>query len=97
MMADGLMEEVKMLMEMGYDESLTPMRSMCYRHVIGHIKGKHDISEAIRLVKRDTRRYAKRQLTWFKKDKNISWYDPSDLYGIQEKIKTAQDRLRNCN
>jgi tRNA dimethylallyltransferase len=87
MIADGLVEEVKTLLEMGYGESLKPMQSMCYRHIVNLIRGRYDEDEAIRLVKRDTRHYAKRQLTWFRRNRDISWFDPEDKIAIREGVK----------
>ena len=87
MMADGLVEEVKKLIQMGYGESLKPMQSMCYRHIVNYVKGGCDRDEAIRLVKRDTRHYAKRQLTWFKGDKDIIWLDPEDSFTVRKGVE----------
>jgi tRNA dimethylallyltransferase len=87
MMAEGLVDEVKKLIEMGYGESLRPMQSMCYRHIVDYIKGGCDRDESIRLVKRDTRHYAKRQLTWFKRDKDVIWFDPEDSSTVRKEVE----------
>lgn len=87
MMAEGLVDEVKELIRMGYGKSLRPMQSMCYRHIYEYIEGGCDRDEAIRLVKRDTRRYAKRQLTWFKRDVNTTWLDPDNSFTVRKRIE----------
>lgn len=86
MMSDGLVEEVEMLIKMGYDESVKPMQAMHYRHITDYIKGRKEKSEAIRLLKRDTRRYAKRQLTWFGRDDGIKWFLPQNSDFIKSQI-----------
>lgn len=87
MVEDGLVTEVMNLLEKGFDETLKPMQSMCYRHIVSHLQGKCDITEAIRLVQRDTRHYAKRQLTWFHKEDDIMWFSPTDKHAIQNEIE----------
>ena len=87
MIRDGLAGEVEKLIEMGYDETLKPMRAFGYRHTVNCIKGMYDIGEAVRLIKRDTRHYAKRQITWFRTDSEIEWFDPSDTGAVKAKIE----------
>ena len=75
MMADGLAEEVRALYDQG-----EPVRSLLratigYREIVGAIEGEHDIGEAVRLVKRNSRRYAKRQLTWYRRYPDALWLD----------------------
>ncbi len=67
MVGDGLLEEVKKLLEMGYSEKLRPMQAIGYRHITDYINGRMAWDETIELLKRDTRRFAKRQLTWFRR------------------------------
>jgi len=78
MLRTGLVSEVETLLSKGYSENHKPMQSMCYKYIIEYIKGGLELSESIRLIKRDTRRYAKRQLTWFKREEDITWFDPDD-------------------
>jgi tRNA dimethylallyltransferase len=77
----GLVEEVKGLMARGYDEKLSAMTGIGYRQVCQFLNKEISGAEAIRLIKRDTRRYAKRQLTWFRRDKNIRWVTSFDEAG----------------
>jgi len=73
MMEQGLVQEVKSLLDHGYDEKLPAMSGIGYRQIVQFLKNEISGQEAVRLIKRDTRRYAKRQMTWFKRDKNIRW------------------------
>ena len=84
MIDNGLLDEVKKLLDMGFSEDLRPMQSIGYRHMMDYLKGRIPWDETIRIFKRDTRRYAKRQLTWFKKDPEIYWFDPKSHTSIIE-------------
>ncbi|AHF06956.1 tRNA (adenosine(37)-N6)-dimethylallyltransferase MiaA [Desulfitobacterium metallireducens] len=75
MMQEGLLKETLDLLKDGYDRRLKPLQSIGYRHAIWALKGKVTSSEMLRLFQRDTRHFAKRQLTWFKRDPRIQWYD----------------------
>jgi len=83
----GLVDEVKWLLHKGYSENLKPMQSIGYRHAVDYIKGRLTWDEALSTLKRDTRRYAKRQLTWFKADLRIAWIKPEQLKNIVRLIK----------
>jgi len=87
MMNKGLLNEVLSMVENGYSFNLKSMQSIGYRHMAMFIQKKIDLPEAINLLKRDTRRYAKRQFTWFNKDKDIAWYNPLEINGIEKLIK----------
>lgn len=73
MVAVGLKEEVQRLLDMGYAPHLRSMQGLGYRQMVPHLKGSYDLAEATKRIKRDTKRYAKRQLTWFKRDPEIHW------------------------
>jgi len=76
MIENGLIEEVKMLREMGYKEDLNSMQGLGYKQINKYLNGVYSEEEAINLIKRETRHYAKRQMTWFKnKIINIQWID----------------------
>ncbi|MFH1029072.1 MAG: tRNA (adenosine(37)-N6)-dimethylallyltransferase MiaA, partial [Pseudomonadota bacterium] len=75
MLADGLLDEVRGLLSAGFGRELKAMRSIGYKESIAHILGEIPLEEAVRLIKRNTRHYAKRQLTWFKADPNILWFE----------------------
>lgn len=75
MLAAGLLGEVRGLLSAGFGRELKAMRSIGYKESIAHLLGEIPLEEAVRLIKRDTRHYAKRQLTWFKADPNILWFE----------------------
>lgn len=87
MMEDGLLEETKNLLRLGYSSSLKPMGGLGYKEMLGYIAGEYDITEAVRLLKRNTRHYAKRQMTWFKKDAGIRWFNPGQKSCIMDAVK----------
>ena len=83
----GLVEEVEGLLSMGYGPELKPMKAIGYRHIVGYLKGDWDLDEAVRLIQRDTRRYAKRQSTWFRADPEVVWVNPDDRSEIIGMVK----------
>jgi tRNA dimethylallyltransferase len=85
MMEAGFLDEVKKLLDKGYSPALKPLKTLGYRHIISCLRGELSMEESIRQLKRDTRRYAKRQLTWFKADPLIKWFNPDELFK-KEKI-----------
>jgi tRNA dimethylallyltransferase len=82
MMAQGLLEEVRALLSRGYGPNLKSLQALGYRHMVQHLINGVDISEAVRTMKRDTRRYAKRQMTWFRRDQEINWFHPQQMEDI---------------
>lgn len=76
MIAGGWIEEVRMLLDSGCSRDLKSMRSLGYRHLAAFLQGETDLPEAVAAIKRDTRRYAKRQMTWFRADEGIHWFEP---------------------
>jgi tRNA dimethylallyltransferase len=91
MIAAGLLDEVKMLLGKGYTSDLKAMQSIGYRHMAAYIQGSLPWDECIRTFKRDTRRFAKRQFTWFGADDKIQWYE---TFGDVHKIITFL--IGNC-
>ncbi len=75
MLDEGLVEEVKGLREMGYASELKPMQSIGYKEINQHLDGVIGLDKAVELIKRDTKRFAKRQMTWLRKDVEISWFE----------------------
>ena len=74
MMQKGLLVEVRQLLAKGYQSNLKSLQSLGYYHLIRYLEGEWDLETAISTLKRDTRRYAKRQLTWFRADERVHWY-----------------------
>lgn len=85
MIKDGLIDEVKELLNMGYSEDLVSFKGLGYKEVVQYIKGEYTYDEMIDILKRDTRRYAKRQLTWFRRFDFIKWFNIS-AYENHEKL-----------
>jgi tRNA dimethylallyltransferase len=75
MLEQGLMQEVRHLMNAGYGPESKAMRSIGYKEMTAHLAGECSLDEAIRLIKRNTRHYAKRQMTWFNADQDILWLE----------------------
>jgi tRNA dimethylallyltransferase len=73
MMQDGFIEEVRGLKRMGLKSSLNALNTVGYKELFEYLEGKLRLDEAVELIKRNTRRFAKRQLTWFRADKRIRW------------------------
>ena len=78
MIRDGFVEEVVRLRKMGYDRSLKPMQSIGYKEINAHIDGETGLEEALGLIKRNSRRLAKRQMTWLRRDSEIKWFSMPD-------------------
>ena len=70
---DGLIEETRQLLDAGYGEELGSMKALGYRQMSGYLKGRYGYDEAVRQLQRDTRRFAKRQMTWFRGDPHVHW------------------------
>jgi tRNA dimethylallyltransferase len=79
MIENGLLEEVRQLAARGYSLELKALQSVGYRHMGMVLRGECLLQEAVDLMKRDTRRLAKRQLTWFRNDREIRWFHPSEI------------------
>ena len=84
MITDGLFEEASALFPKRH---LNALQTVGYSEIFGYLEGSYDREEAIRLLKRNSRRYAKRQLTWFKRDQSIHWFEPSQEEEILQYIK----------
>lgn len=73
MIERGLVDEVKLLLEKGYSKELNALNTVGYKEIISYLENEISLDRAIELIKRNTRRYSKRQITWFKADKRINW------------------------
>ena len=90
MVADGLIDEVKDLTQYRH---LNALNTVGYSEIFDYLDGKTDLATAIALVKQNSRRFAKRQLTWFKKDKDIKWFNPTDVPAMISYIDATVARL----
>lgn len=84
MIENGLIDEVRKLLDMGYSRKLSSMQAIGYKEIISYLDGELKLEEAIEVLKRNTRRFAKRQLTWFRRDDRIKWIDVKDFNNIDE-------------
>lgn len=87
MMRDGLLQETERLISMGYPCTLKSMRALGYKEICSFINNEYSLEEAVALIKRETRGYAKRQMTWFRADSRINWFNPghkSDIIRVVE-------------
>jgi len=87
MISDGLLDEVKDLLATGYQPGLKSMQSIGYRHMADYLEGRLNWSQAVEMLKRDTRRYAKRQFTWFRADNEIVWIEPVLTPKVSEMVR----------
>jgi tRNA dimethylallyltransferase len=102
MLSKGLVDEVNSLIKKGYRKNLVSMRGIGYKEIIEYLEGNTDYEEAVNTLKQNTRRFAKRQYTWFLKDENVKWFsvdNPSEidktLDSIIEYLSTRIGSLNN--
>lgn len=86
MMEQGLLDEVRYLKERGVRKDSTAMQGLGYKELYAYLEGEYPLEEAVRIIKRDTRHFAKRQLTWFKRERDVIWADKSVIGQNGEKI-----------
>ena len=86
MMEEGLLNVVKTLYEEGYTRDMVSMQGLGYKEILDYLDGKMTLDEAIYILKRDTRHFAKRQITWFKREKDVCWIDKSAFQYDEDKI-----------
>ena len=79
MVKNGLVEEVKRLKDMGYHRDMVAMQGLGYKEILDYLDGKCTLEEAIYIIKRETRHFAKRQLTWFRRERDVCWLDKSQF------------------
>ena len=87
MIEKGLVDEVISLREKGFDKFNSMKQAVGYKEILRYLDGKEDLSSAITLIKRNTRRLAKKQLTWFRKDKRIDWIRVDEYDNILDLVK----------
>ena len=94
MMACGLLEEARAIYDKDYDRRLPAMQSIGYRQLFAFFDGVSTLEEAVESIKQETRRFAKRQMTWFRRDSRIQWVsaDEKSTQEITEEILVLLDR-----
>lgn len=95
MMAQGFLGEVEELLRKEYSPELKALQSLGYRHLVGVIQGKWDLTTAVEWLKRDTRHYAKRQLTWLRGERNLNWFSQKEFDKVVEKVFDFLGRQRS--
>ncbi len=95
MMEEGLLDEVKGLLAKGYGPDLNSMKALGYREMAAHLTGATDLDQAVELLKRNTRRFAKRQLTWFRAEKGADWRSAESGDDIRKLAEELGERLES--
>lgn len=89
MLKDGLVEEVEALKEKGYTRDMVSMQGLGYKEILDYLNGQCTLEEAVYILKRDTRHFAKRQLTWFRREQDVLWIDKKDYHYNENEILQA--------
>lgn len=95
MMENGLVDEVRDLLERGFTKDMTSMKAIGYKEVIEYIEGNMDYDEMVEILKRNSRRFAKRQLTWFRRDERIKWFDYDEYENSEEMYCDILETIKN--
>jgi len=96
MMARGLLKEVQALRAQGYSRELPAMRAIGYEQLNRHLDGTCSLAEAIADIKQATRNFAKRQLTWFRRDPEVKWFDLSQYQDLNEVVEEIEVAFHEC-
>lgn len=94
MLQEGLVEEVSGLAKKGYTKDMVSMQGLGYKEILSYLDGSYTLDEAVYILKRDTRHFAKRQLTWFKREKDVIWVNKQDFHYEENEILNYI--LENC-
>ena len=95
MIENGLEQEVKNLLSMGYSKDLVSMQGIGYKEIIKYLDGEYTYDEAIEIIKRDSRRYAKRQLTWFRRYQDAKWFNLDEYDDLDRLEKDVLSYIEN--
>ena len=93
MLQDGLIEEVKGLLDMGCTREMVSMQGLGYKEMIDYLNGDISLEEAVYIIKRDTRHFAKRQLTWFRRERDVRWINKSDFSSEEEILADMLEQM----
>ena len=89
MINEGLVSEVQSLKEKGYTRDMVSMQGLGYKEMLDYLDNKCSLEEAVEIIKRDTRHFAKRQITWFKRESDVTWIDKKEYEYNEERILKA--------
>ena len=95
MFSKGIIDETRHLIKLGIEKNRTAMQAIGYKEIIGYLNGQYNLERAQELLKRNSRRYAKRQLTWFRKDDRIKWFDAGNLKK-EQLVDEIVSYLKSC-
>lgn len=96
MMAGGFLDEVRGLLDRGYLPALKPLRAIGYRHMVEYLEGRTKLDDTVACFKRDTRRYAKRQLTWFRHEEGLEWHRVEGPAFIERVLDSLVERIEGA-
>ena len=94
MVEEGLVEEVKALKDKGYHKEMVSMQGLGYKEILDYLNDEYSLEEAIYRIKRDTRHFAKRQITWFKRERDVIWIDKQRFEYDEDAI--LKEMLQYC-
>ena len=94
MLAAGLVDEVRALRQSGCTRDMVSMQGLGYKEILDYLNGDLSLEEAIRIIKRDTRHFAKRQITWFKREKDVIWVNRPEFEGENAILAYIEEQLR---
>lgn len=95
MISEGLIKEVKDLLNKGYNKNLISMKAIGYKEIIEYLEGNVSLDEAVSILKQNTRRFAKRQYTWFLRDENVKWFDVDDIKNIDLTVEDIDKYIKS--
>lgn len=95
MLEQGLVEEVQNLMNNGCERDMVSMQGLGYKEILEYLEGKCTLDEAIYILKRDTRHFAKRQITWFKRERDVHWLNRQNYTGEEDMLAYMLEQLKN--
>ena len=93
-MEKGLTDEIRMLENMGLTEENISMKGIGYKELFGYLRGEYDLDEAVRLIKRNTRHYAKRQMTWLRRYDDLKWINLSEYDSVDAALNDILEYWR---
>ena len=95
MLEEGLVEEVRKLKEAGCSRNMVSMQGLGYKEILAYLDGETSLEEAIEILKRDTRHFAKRQLTWFRRERDVIWIQKNEFdYNEERMLEFMLDKMR---
>ncbi len=94
MLEKGLVEEVQKLLDMGYNRELVSMQGLGYKEIVAYLMGECSLEDAVYILKRDTRHFAKRQITWFKREQDVDWIDKSTYKNEADILPAMIEKLK---